>query len=38
MLSGNRERISGSKKNVIDVLTPRQYHEAIENRKYSLKW
>ncbi len=29
---------SGSKKNVIDVLTPRQFHEAIENGKYSLKW
>ena len=29
---------SGSKKNVMDVLTPRQFHEAIENGKYSLKW
>jgi hypothetical protein len=28
----------GSEKNVIDVLTPRQFHEAIENGKYSLKW
>jgi hypothetical protein len=28
----------GSKKNVIDVLTPRQFHEAIKNGKYSLKW
>jgi hypothetical protein len=29
---------SGNKKNVIDVLTPRQFHEAIQNGKYSLKW
>ena len=29
---------SGSKKNVMDVLTPRQFHETIENGKYSLKW
>ena len=29
---------SGSKKDVIDVLTPRQFQEAIENGKYSLKW
>ena len=28
----------GSEKSVIDVLTPRQFHEAIENGKYSLKW
>jgi hypothetical protein len=28
----------GSKKNVIELLTPRQFHEAIENGKYSLKW
>ena len=28
----------GSEKNVIDVLTPRQFHEAIENGKYSFKW
>ena len=39
MLSGNRGRKcgmwyvvdSGSKKNVMDALTPRQFHEAIEN-------
>jgi hypothetical protein len=24
----------GSEKNVIDILTPRQFHEAIENGKY----
>jgi hypothetical protein len=29
---------SGNEKNVIDALTPRQFHEAIQNRKYSLKW
>ena len=29
---------SGSKKNVMDVPTPRQFHEAIEKGKYSLKW
>jgi hypothetical protein len=29
---------SGNKKNVIDVLTPRQFHEAIQNGKSSLKW
>jgi hypothetical protein len=29
---------SGNEKNVIDVLTPRQFHEAIQNGKYSLKW
>jgi hypothetical protein len=29
---------SGNKKNVIDVLTPRQFHEVIQNGKYSLKW
>ena len=28
----------GSEKNVIDVLTPRQFHEAIQNGKYSLRW
>ena len=28
----------GNEKNVIDVLTPRQFHEAIENRKYSFEW
>jgi hypothetical protein len=29
---------SGNEKNVIDVLTPRQFHEAIQNGKSSLKW
>ena len=29
---------SGNEKNVIDVLTPRQFHEAIQNGKYSLRW
>ena len=29
---------SGNEKNVIDVLSPRQFHEAIQNGKYSLKW
>lgn len=29
---------SGNEKNVIDVLTPRQFHEAIQNGEYSLKW
>lgn len=28
----------GSKKNVIDVLSPRQFDEAIQSKKYSLKW
>ena len=28
----------GNEKNVIDVLTPRQFHEAVENGKYSFKW
>jgi hypothetical protein len=28
----------GSEKNVVDVLTPSQFDEAIKNRKYSLKW
>ena len=28
----------GNEKNVIDALTPRQFHEAIENGKYSFKW
>jgi hypothetical protein len=28
----------GNEKNVIDVLTPRQFDEAIENGKYSFKW
>jgi hypothetical protein len=27
----------GNKNNVIDVLTPRQFHEAIENGKYLFK-
>ena len=27
-----------NEKNAIDVLTPRQFDEAIQNRKYSLKW
>jgi hypothetical protein len=29
---------SGNETNVIDVLTPRQFHEAIENGRYSFKW
>ena len=28
---------SGNEKNVIDVLTPRQFHEAIQNGKYSFR-
>lgn len=28
----------GSEKNVIDVLTPSQFDEAIKTKKYSLKW
>jgi hypothetical protein len=28
----------GSEKNVIDVLNPRQFDEAIQNKKYSLIW
>ena len=28
----------GNKKNVVDVFTPRQFHEAIENGKYSFTW
>ncbi|HET6640557.1 MAG TPA: hypothetical protein VFG77_03015 [Nitrososphaeraceae archaeon] len=28
----------GNEKNVIDILTPRQFQEAIENGKYSFKW
>jgi hypothetical protein len=28
----------GNETNVIDVLTPRQFHEAIENGRYSFKW
>ena len=28
----------GNEKNVIDVLTPRKFLEAIENGKYSFKW
>ena len=29
---------SGSEKNIIDVLAPSQFDEAIKNKKYSLKW
>ena len=29
---------SGDEKNIIDVLTPRQFHEAIQNGKYSIRW
>ncbi len=29
---------SGSEKNIIEVLTPTQFDEAIKNKKYSLKW
>jgi hypothetical protein len=28
----------GNEMNVMDVLTPRQFHEAIENGRYSFKW
>jgi hypothetical protein len=28
----------GNETNVVDVLTPRQFHEAIENGRYSFKW
>jgi hypothetical protein len=28
----------GNERNVIAVLTPRQFDEAIENGKYSFKW
>ena len=28
----------GNEKNIIDVLTPSQFDEAIKNKKYSLKW
>jgi hypothetical protein len=28
----------GNEKNIIDMLTPRQFQEAIENGKYSFKW
>jgi hypothetical protein len=28
----------GNETNVIDVLTPRQFHEAIENGRYSFIW
>jgi hypothetical protein len=28
----------GSEENVLDVLSPRQFDEAIQNKKYSLKW
>jgi hypothetical protein len=27
-----------NEKCVIDILTPREFHEAIENGKYSFKW
>ena len=27
-----------NEKNAIDALTPRQFDEAIQNRKYTLKW
>jgi hypothetical protein len=27
----------GSEKKVVDVLTPRQFHEAIQNGRYSLQ-
>lgn len=27
----------GNEKNVMDVLTPRQFDEAVKNEKYSLK-
>jgi hypothetical protein len=29
---------SESERNVIDELTPRQFHEAIETGKYHFKW
>ena len=29
---------SAIEKNIADRLTPRQFHEAIENGKYLLKW
>ena len=29
---------SAIEENIVDRLTPRQFHEAIENRKYLLKW
>jgi hypothetical protein len=29
---------SESERNVIDVLTPRQFHETIETGKYHFKW
>ena len=28
----------GSEKNVIDVFSPSQFDEAIQNKMYSLKW
>lgn len=28
----------GNEKNIIDALTPRQFNEAIQNGKYSLRW
>jgi hypothetical protein len=29
---------SANEKNIVDRLTPRQFHEAIENGKYLLTW
>jgi hypothetical protein len=29
---------SGNEKNAIDMLSPRQFDEAILNKKYSLRW
>jgi hypothetical protein len=29
---------SGNEKNVIDILSPRQFDEAIHDKKYSLRW
>jgi hypothetical protein len=44
MLSGKHRKgmwyvvESAIEKNIVDRLTPSQFHEAIENRKYLLKW
>ncbi len=27
-----------NEKNIVDRMTPRQFHDAIENGKYLLKW
>jgi hypothetical protein len=27
-----------NEKNIVDRLTPRQFHEAIQNGRYSLRW